>query len=119
MKLDAEILDRKNLSVAEANVLVRLCCAEQSKSIAHALGISIKTVEFHIDHIYQKMGLRWASVNRRSAAILIAIQSGMIKAVLHSVFAIVIFQACLFDGQVVMRSQVRSPGVVRVRRAKV
>lgn len=115
MHLDAEIVDKKNLTTTEAKVLVELCCAKQSKGIANALGMSIKRVEKHIDSIYEKLGVRWLSINKRSAAILIAIQTGMVKTVLHSIVAVLIFQAGPVQDDSFTRARIRLPRVMRIR----
>jgi len=115
MQLEAKIIDKKNLTPTEAKVLVELCCAKQTKSISAALGISIKVVERHIDHIYEKLGVQWTSVNKRSAAILIAIQTGMVKTFLRSVVAVLVLQSALLTDEDVMRVRVKSPRVVRLR----
>jgi len=115
MKLEAEILDRKNLTKTEIKVLDLMCEAMQNKSIAVVLGVLIRTVERHIDHIYQKLDIRWLSINRRSAAILIAIQSGMIKTVLRSIVAVLVFQCSMLADDDLTRPRIRLPRIVRVR----
>jgi len=115
MHLDTEILDKKQLTSREADVLKLVCDGLPDKLIARALGISIKTVSTHIDHIYEKLGIRWASINTRCTAISLAVASGMVKIGLHLVFAVLILQTALLD-QAVMRARVRAPRVVRVKR---
>lgn len=116
MKLEAEIVDKKNLTQRECDVLKLLCNGLPDKMIARALGISIKTVSTHIDHIYEKLGIRWTSINTRCTAISLAVASGMVKIGLHLVFAVLIFQASMFDDELVLRARVRAPRVVRIRR---
>jgi len=115
MRLETEILDKKQLTVREADVLRLMCDGLPDKLIARVLGISIKTVSAHIDHIYEKFGLRWASINTRCTAISLAVASGMVKIGLHLVFAVVLQSALLSDADAV-RTGVRSSRVVRIRR---
>ena len=118
MKLTVEILDIKNLSPREADVFELLCSGLSDKAIARDLGIHIKTVSKHIDHIYEKLGIRWASINTRCTAISLAVASGMVKIGLHLVFAVLIFNTCLLNDDVVTRTRVRSARVMRVRRER-
>ena len=116
MRVDTEILDKKQLTSREADVLKLVCNGLPDKLIARALGISIKPVSTHIDHIYEKLGIRWASINTRCTAISLAVASGMVKIGLHLVFAVLIVQMALLDDNAITRVRVRSPRVVRIRR---
>ena len=118
MRVDTEILDKKQLTSREADVLKLVCNGLPDKLIARALGISIKPVSTHIDHIYEKLGIRWASINTRCTAISLAVASGMVKIGLHLVFAVLIFNTCLLNDDVVTRTRVRSARVMRVRRER-
>jgi len=115
VKLTVEMVDRKNLSPREAAVFELLCGGLSDKAIARALGIHIKTVSKHIDHIYEKLGIRWASINTRCTAISMAVTSGMVRIGLHVLFAVLIFNSCLLD-EVALRVRVYSVRVMRVRR---
>ena len=53
--------------------VLRLVAREQTNpSIAEALGISAKTVERHVTHIYQKIG-----VSSRAGAAVYALENGL------------------------------------------
>ena len=60
------------LTEREAEVLCLLAQGCQTKQIAHALGISTKTADRHIQNIYRKVG-----VSTRPAATLFAVDSGL------------------------------------------
>jgi len=113
MKLTVEMLDRKNLSPREADVFELLCSGLSDKAIARALGIHIKTVSKHIDHIYEKLGIRWASINTRCTAISLAVASGMVKIGLHLLFAVLIFNILMLDRVVITPDRVVYVRVVR------
>ncbi len=115
MKLHAQMIDKKQLTQREADMFELMCSGLQNKSISTALGISIKVVEKHIDHIYEKLGIRWQSVNKRSAALLIAIHNGMIKTVLHSIFAVLIFEMLLITDKDLIRPVSRITRVTHSR----
>jgi HD-GYP domain-containing protein (c-di-GMP phosphodiesterase class II) len=63
------------LSEREAEVLSLLARGLVTKQIAHRLGISPKTADHHIQHIYGKAG-----VSTRAGAILFALQNGLVSA---------------------------------------
>jgi DNA-binding CsgD family transcriptional regulator len=48
---------RQPFTPREKEVLSLLTCAKSNKQIAHALGISIRTVEFHLSRIYSRLGV--------------------------------------------------------------
>lgn len=54
------------LTQRESEVLARVSHGQQNKEIALALGIAVHTVEQHLKHIYQKLGIG----NRTEAAVL-------------------------------------------------
>jgi HD-GYP domain-containing protein (c-di-GMP phosphodiesterase class II) len=60
------------LSEREAQVIALLARGLQTKQIAGALGISIKTADRHIEHAYRKIG-----VSTRAAAALFAMEHGL------------------------------------------
>ena len=45
----------------------------QTKQVAHALGIAVKTADTHVQHAYRKIG-----VSTRAAATLFAMQHGLV-----------------------------------------
>jgi len=55
---DAAALRLATLTPRECEVMDRMIVGRLSKNIAHELGISIKTVEFHRANIMQKIGVR-------------------------------------------------------------
>lgn len=79
MRVSAEIIDKRDLTDRECQVLALICEGAPDKIIARQLAISIKTVGAHIEHIYLKMQIRRASVNVRCAAIAHAVAHGMIR----------------------------------------
>jgi DNA-binding CsgD family transcriptional regulator len=61
------------LTEREAEVVAMLARGLQTKQIARALGISVKTADRHIEHAYRKIG-----VSTRAAAALFAMQHGLL-----------------------------------------
>ena len=47
-----------DLTPRELEVLQLLLAGKTNKEIAQQIAISAKTVEFHLDHIYTKLGVR-------------------------------------------------------------
>jgi HD-GYP domain-containing protein (c-di-GMP phosphodiesterase class II) len=62
-----------NLTEREIEVLRLLAQGRNTPQIAHALAISKKTVEHHLSHIYDKIG-----VTCRTAAVVYAVQQGLV-----------------------------------------
>jgi len=60
------------LTEREAEVLGMLARGLQTKQVARALGISVKTADHHVEHAYRKIG-----VSTRAAATLFAMQHGL------------------------------------------
>ena len=60
------------LTEREAQVITLLARGQQTKQIARALGISVKTADRHVQNSYAKIG-----VSTRAAAALFAMQNGM------------------------------------------
>ena len=61
-----------NLTEREAEVLRLLALGQSNPDIAKALVISRKTVEHHLEHIYNKIG-----VTCRTSAVVYAVQNGI------------------------------------------
>jgi len=61
------------LTEREVEVLVLLARGKQTKQVAHALGISAKTADRHIQNAYRKMG-----VSTRAGATLFAMEHGLL-----------------------------------------
>ena len=62
-----------NLTEREVEVLCLLSQGQNTPQIAQTLVISRKTVEHHLAHIYDKIG-----VSSRTAAVVYAVQQGLI-----------------------------------------
>lgn len=61
------------LTEREAEVIAMLARGLQTKQVARALGISVKTADRHIQHAYRKIG-----VSSRAAATLFAMEHGLV-----------------------------------------
>ena len=61
------------LTEREAQVVALLARGSQTKQVATALGISVKTADRHIQNAYAKLG-----VSTRAAATLCAIEHGLL-----------------------------------------
>jgi HD-GYP domain-containing protein (c-di-GMP phosphodiesterase class II) len=61
------------LTEREAEVVAMLARGLQTKQVAHALGISTKTADTHVQNAYRKLG-----VSTRAAATLFAIEHGLV-----------------------------------------
>ncbi len=64
------------LSEREAEVLMLLARGLVTKQIAYELGISVKTADNHIQHIYGKIG-----VSTRAGATIFAMEHGLVGVV--------------------------------------
>jgi HD-GYP domain-containing protein (c-di-GMP phosphodiesterase class II) len=62
-----------DLTNREVEVLQLLCAGQSNRDIAQALVVSKKTVEHHLEHIYDKLG-----VSSRMAASVLAVQNGLV-----------------------------------------
>lgn len=69
---------RHGLTERELEVLTMVCQALPDKLIARRLDVSAKTVSTHLEHVYLKLGIRGDIQNARCAAILFAIESGIV-----------------------------------------
>jgi HD-GYP domain-containing protein (c-di-GMP phosphodiesterase class II) len=61
------------LTDREAEVVGLLARGLQTKQVAHALGIAVKTADTHVQHAYRKIG-----VSTRAAAALFAMEHGLV-----------------------------------------
>jgi DNA-binding NarL/FixJ family response regulator len=61
------------LTEREAEVLLLLSQGQSNPQIAESLVISRKTVEHHLEHIYNKIG-----VTTRTSAVVYAVQHGIV-----------------------------------------
>lgn len=71
---EAPVPNPAGLSEREVEVLVAVARGRTSKEIAARLGISAKTVQHHIAHVYAKIGAR-----SRAAAALYAVERGLLE----------------------------------------
>ena len=78
-RLGAEIVDKKQLTLKESEVLRLISAGLPDKAIARVLGIHVKTLSKHIDHVYEKLGIRCLAINTRCTAIGVAVSKGMVK----------------------------------------
>jgi DNA-binding NarL/FixJ family response regulator len=70
----APLLERPaGLSEREADVVKMLARGLQTKQVAQALGISVKTADRHVQNAYRKIG-----VSTRAAATLFAMEHGLV-----------------------------------------
>jgi DNA-binding NarL/FixJ family response regulator len=70
----APLLERPaGLSEREADVVKMLARGLQTKQVAQALGISVKTADRHVQNAYRKIG-----VSTRAAATLVAMEHGLV-----------------------------------------
>jgi DNA-binding NarL/FixJ family response regulator len=67
-----EIASDIALTERETDVLRLLLEGRANKEIANSLGISVRTVKFHLDNLYSKIG-----VNSRVEAVVFALQRGL------------------------------------------
>jgi DNA-binding NarL/FixJ family response regulator len=65
--------DLDGLTTREYEVLVELVVGRRNTEIAETLSLSLKTVEFHLSHIFEKLGVR-----SRAEAILMARDQGLV-----------------------------------------
>ncbi len=70
----AERMETEDLTDRERDVLNMMSCGSSTAALAEALSISEGTVKFHINHIFQKLG-----VNDRTQAIIVALRRGLIR----------------------------------------
>lgn len=63
-----------SLTEREVDVLRLLCGGSSNREIAQTLVVSGKTVEHHLEHIYDKLG-----VTSRTAASVLAVQNGLVE----------------------------------------
>lgn len=107
MKLQAKLLHTGNLTPREAEVFELICSGLSDKQIAAQLGIHIKTLSKHIDSVYEKMGLRWQSINTRCTAIGLAVASGMVKLVIRSVLLVAVIQTTMITDHSAVKTRAR------------
>lgn len=70
----AERMDSEDLTERERDVLQLMVLGSSTNALAEALQISEGTVKFHINHIFQKLG-----VNDRTQAVVTALRRGLVR----------------------------------------
>lgn len=70
----AERMDCEDLTERERDVLQLMVLGSSTSALAEALQISEGTVKFHINHIFQKLG-----VNDRTQAVVTALRRGLVR----------------------------------------
>lgn len=70
----AERMDTEELTEREQDVLNLMVLGTSTPALAKALNISEGTVKFHINHIFQKLG-----VNDRTQAVIAALRRGLVR----------------------------------------
>lgn len=90
--INVDVIDKGDLTAQEANVLKLLCANFGNKLIAKELGITVKTVDTHLQRIYVKLHVQNKRVNARCAAITHAIAAGMVKVSLLGVMMVMFVQ---------------------------
>lgn len=70
----AERMDSEDLTERERDVLNMMARGTSTAALAAALQLSEGTIKFHINHIFQKLG-----VNDRTQAIIMALRRGLIR----------------------------------------
>jgi DNA-binding CsgD family transcriptional regulator len=126
MTFEVEFVNQGRFTPRESDVALKMVEGRSDKMIARLLGMSIRTVQVHMQHIYEKLELHSASIaentaeiNKRCYAVTVMIARGMIHVSLKSLVAVLIFNATLLDDQSLRARPARSRGrvnVVQVRR---
>lgn len=70
----AERMDTDDLTSRERDVLNLMVLGSSTAGLAEALNVSEGTVKFHINHIFQKLG-----VNDRTQAVVVALRRGLVR----------------------------------------
>ncbi len=74
MKITFPLTPTVELTVRELEIIAHLAEGLSNKEIAAALNVSARTVNFHLDNIYSKLG-----VNTRTEAVVYALKQGLIQ----------------------------------------
>lgn len=117
-EINAELLDAGPFTPREAEIVPLMCQGDPNKVIAAKLAISIRTVDAHINTMYEKLGLRNRSINTRCTAILTMVARGMVALSIKVVVLILIFNSAQLDGSALrVRAARGRAGVSQTRRA--
>jgi DNA-binding NarL/FixJ family response regulator len=64
-RISAELLNPLSLTPRESDILRLLCVGYSDKAIGHALGISNRTVQGHLQAVYKKLDINQTQGNTR------------------------------------------------------
>jgi DNA-binding CsgD family transcriptional regulator len=78
-KIHIEFLRNIGLTKQEKNIIVQLCVGKSDKQIARMLGLSIRTVNTYINHVYQRLGLDNQAENARCSVLPLLLDQDIIK----------------------------------------
>jgi DNA-binding NarL/FixJ family response regulator len=79
MMIKVEVIDKKNLTKREAQLLAMIAEGSMDATIAHKLYISRRTVETHLSNLYDKLNVRSEDKNARVLAVSKAYSSKIIE----------------------------------------
>jgi DNA-binding CsgD family transcriptional regulator len=113
--VEAIVVDPGPFTPCESEIARRLCEGECNKIMAAGLNISIRTVDAHLQTMYEKLHLRNLSVNTRCAAILTLVAKGYVRLSVKAVAAILMVNALQFDDQAMLRARPIRTRVVTCR----
>lgn len=117
--LTAKVERLAGLTPKEARVLAALCEGKTDRAIANQLAMSIKTVECHCGHIYDKLQVRADSINARCAAIATAVARGLVVLSTRALCIwLMVSAAGLDEARMERGGQVRVPRV-QIARVKI
>ncbi len=101
-KIEAAVIDSGPFTPCEVEIVRRLCEGESNKIIAAGLNNSIRTVDAHIQTIYEKLHLRNLSINTRCVAILTLVAKGYVRLSVKALAVILLINALQFDDQAML-----------------
>jgi len=115
MNIYAKVIDKRDLTDRESEILALICEAAPDKVIARKLAISIKTVSAHCEHIYLKLQVRQASINVRCATIGNAVARGMVQLSTTALCLWLMLSTAGLDDQAIRVGRPKSAGHMSVR----
>lgn len=119
-KVVAELVDSGGFTPREGQIAVLLCEGLSDKAIARTLAMSTKTLENHLEHMYQKLQVRRHSVNTRVAAVLAMVARGMVRLSVNTLCVWLMVSAVgLDDPARVGRAAAARPAATRLRAREV
>ena len=79
IEFETEVIDKGILTDREIDIVSLVCSAKTDKQIARLLTISLNTVTNHLEHIYDKLGIKSHIINKRCALLRMAMTSGLVR----------------------------------------